>query len=141
MSPRTTFRTLDGKISAEIQPGQVLDLTRLASDPQAATVPRRTPRPPEPSIMEMAGNFTEAMVNWVAAGAPVISEADYDVRSAICEPCEYWSPTGNLWLGKCKAPGCGCTKLKRWLATEVCKHPQGSRWPALPALGNATAAA
>ena len=86
----------------------------------------------EPNAAEMAVNFTKAISHWITAGAPVVSQAQYDQRSAICGPCEYWAGEANLGLGKCKVPGCGCTKFKRWLATEVCKHPAGSKWPALP---------
>ena len=129
---RTIFRTLDGRITAEIPPGQVLDLSRVATaDHPEPLRPSRPPGAGEPSILEMPFTFAEAMVRWRAAGYPVIDEPDYDVRSATCDACEYWNPNGNLWLGKCKAPGCGCTKFKRWLATEVCKHPDGSKWPPL----------
>ncbi len=91
---------------------------------------RMPPRPVEPTLVELATNFTGAMAGWAKAGFKTVSRADYDARSAACEPCEYWDGQARLGLGKCKAPGCGCTAFKRWLATEVCKHPQGSRWPA-----------
>jgi hypothetical protein len=44
-------------------------------------------------------------------------------------PCEYYSSTGNLAMGECLAPGCGCTGLKVFVATAKCPHPKGSRWP------------
>lgn len=88
----------------------------------------RNALPPEPSLLEMAGNFTGAMAKWFAAGLPVVPEAEYKRRTDICDACSYWDPAGNFFMGKCKAPGCGCTTLKRWLATEQCKHPEGSRW-------------
>lgn len=74
----------------------------------------------EPSLLELASNFTTALTKWVKAGAPVVSEEVYRERSAICETCEYWKPESRFGLGKCSAPGCGCTKLKRWLSTEHC---------------------
>lgn len=80
----------------------------------------------EPSLLELAQNFTSALAKWVKAGAPVVSEEVYRERSAICDACEYWEPEARLGLGKCMAPGCGCTKLKRWLSTEHC--PMG-KWP------------
>lgn len=94
-------------------------------------VPGWTGDLPEPDAAEMAVNLGKAAVKWVAAGFPVVTQAQYDERSAICGPCEYWDGAANLRFGKCKAPGCGCTKFKRWLATEQCKHPQGSKWPAI----------
>lgn len=86
--------------------------------------------PPEPNAAEMAVNLATAAAAWAAAGFPVVPQAEYDARSVACAPCQYWDGRARLGLGKCKAPGCGCTKLKRWLATEKCKHPEGSRWPA-----------
>ncbi len=74
----------------------------------------------EPSPLELVSNFSTAMTVWVKAGAPVVSEEVYRERAAICDGCEYWQPEARLGLGKCSAPGCGCTKLKRWLATESC---------------------
>lgn len=83
----------------------------------------------EPTPAEMAVGVTQAAARWIAAGFPVVAQAEYDARSAACEPCPFWDGAARLGFGKCKAPGCGCTKLKRWLATEECKHPDGSRWP------------
>ena len=88
--------------------------------------------PPEPTMAELASNFGQAVAKWADAGLPVVSGEVYDERSAACTGCELWDATARLGLGKCNAPGCGCTKLKRWLATEQCKHPAGSRWPAVP---------
>lgn len=41
-------------------------------------------------------------------------------RKTICQACEFWRPRGNLYLGECTHPQCGCTRLKRGLATETC---------------------
>ena len=110
-------------------------LAEAAGVTTSAPVPAPEPPPPrieplEPTLAEMAGNFTVAVSGWIAAGAPVVSEAVYQARSAACGACELWDPDARFGLGKCKAPGCGCTKLKRWLATARCTHPDGSRWPA-----------
>lgn len=95
----------------------------------AVQVPAARPEPlPEPTPVEMAGNFAVAVSRWVAAGAPVVSAEVYAARAAACGGCELWDGAARLGLGKCRAPGCGCTSLKRWLATERCKHPAGSRW-------------
>lgn len=86
-------------------------------------------------MVELATNFAGAIAGWLAAGAPVVDQMTYDVRTAACEVCPYWDGKARLGLGKCRAPGCGCTSFKRWLATERCKHPEGSRWPALQTPG------
>ena len=93
------------------------------------TVTREFVLPPEPTIAELALNFGEAMERWTRAGFPTVSRAEYEARSAACEPCELWDGQARFGLGKCQAPGCGCTQFKRWLGTERCKHPAGSKWP------------
>lgn len=80
-----------------------------------------------PSVAELAQNFTQATLRWLKAGAPIVQEPVYASRSAICEACEAWDPAGWFGSGQCKAKGCGCTRFKRWLATETC--PRG-KWPA-----------
>lgn len=80
----------------------------------------------EPSIVELAQNFSIATTRWAAEGFPVVSEAVYAQRSAVCEECRFWDGAARLGLGKCKAPGCGCTRFKRWLATERCPE---KLWP------------
>jgi hypothetical protein len=139
----TRYRTLDGKLLAVVKAGETLDgnafhealaaggAAEAEQARQSARPQRRPAIPGEPDAMEMATNFGKAMGGWVAAGFPVVTQAQYDQRGTICEACSYWDGSANVGLGKCKAPGCGCTKFKRWLATETCKHPQGSRWPAL----------
>jgi hypothetical protein len=81
---------------------------------------------PEPTLAELAANFTGAMDRWATAGFPTVSAETYATRSAACEACEHWDGSARLGLGKCNAPGCGCTKLKRWLSTERCPL---QRWP------------
>lgn len=101
-----------------------LELTREHLDHTNTT----TSTPAEPTLAELAGNFAEAMQRWSAAGFPTVTRADFDARSAVCEPCEYWDGAARLGLGRCNVPGCGCTKLKRWLASEKCPK---DKWPAL----------
>lgn len=101
--------------------------------PQVVTIPA----PPtarggaaEPSTMELAANFAGAVGRWSAAGFPTVSAETYAARADACGACSFWDGKARLGLGKCRAPGCGCTGLKRWLTTETCPHPDGSRWPA-----------
>lgn len=88
----------------------------------------RKPEPTEPTLAELAGNFGAAMVRWSAAGFSTVTEQTYHGRAAACESCHFWDGSARLGLGICKAPGCGCTRFKRWLATERC--PLG-QWPAV----------
>lgn len=114
---------LGAEQTAETRPATVVRTVRVARKP--------LPVPAEPTVTEMATNFAGAMERWAAGGFKTASRDEYDVRSTICEPCEFWDGAARFGLGKCKAPGCGCTTFKRWLATEQCKHPQGSKWPAV----------
>ncbi len=128
------FITYDGTVSVTLEPGVVLDLDRL--NPAANPVPHQ-PAPPramieEPTLAELAANFTLATARWTAAGFPTVTAEQYAERAAICEPCEFWDGAARFGLGKCKSPGCGCTSFKRYWKTEQCKHPSGSKWPALP---------
>ena len=81
-----------------------------------------------PTILEKAKNVVSAGVDWVKAGMPLASEKEQARRKSICDACELWNAKGNLGLGECTAPGCGCTKAKLVLATSKCTHPSGSRW-------------
>ncbi|HSI82852.1 MAG: hypothetical protein ACAI35_24475 [Candidatus Methylacidiphilales bacterium] len=87
-------------------------------------------QPAEPTLGELATRFTTAVSAWVTAGMPVVSETEYQTRAAACTTCPLWDPAARLGLGRCNHSGCGCTKLKRWLATEKC--PAG-KWPTYPA--------
>ena len=87
------------------------------------------PQPPQ----ERASVFTKAqrlrveLTEWAKAGAPVASRETRKARTAVCNACAYWRPTGNWGLGECQYPGCGCTRAKRYLSTAKC--PAG-KWPA-----------
>lgn len=83
------------------------------------------PELPEPTIAELASNFAMATARWAAAGFVVVNPADYAARSAVCQACEFWDDSARLGLGKCRHTQCGCTRFKRWLATEKC--PMG-KW-------------
>lgn len=118
--------------------GDILDITE--ADYRALAARYAPPRPntkvasvdhandiPEPTNADLASNFAGAMVRWVKAGLPVVTRPEYQARASVCDACPHWDRAARLGLGKCSAPGCGCTSLKRWLATEKC--PLG-RWPA-----------
>ena len=61
------------------------------------------------------------IVKQAAQGGPIfVEEQEKQRRLAICRGCEYWNEGGNVGLGECKHPGCGCTRFKQGLATESC---------------------
>lgn len=65
-------------------------------------------------------HLRRALQRWQAAGRPLAPRAVRQARGAACRACPHWHPGGNLGLGECAAPGCGCTRAKWWLATEAC---------------------
>lgn len=79
-----------------------------------------TPTPEKASLATKAGRLLRAGRAWLKAGAPVTPPEVREARRALCDACDYFRPAGNLGLGKCTAPGCGCTRGKLWLATEKC---------------------
>ena len=49
-----------------------------------------------------------------------VNKEEKERRMNICNACNMWKPSGNLGMGECTHEKCGCTKLKRGLATEKC---------------------
>lgn len=82
----------------------------------------------EPTTAELAANFAGAMLRWSAGGFRTVSREQYGSRMAICSACAHWDGAARLGLGACRAPGCGCTRFKQWLATERCPL---NKWPAV----------
>lgn len=80
----------------------------------------------EPTVKELATNFLGAMHDWISKGLPIVTQRKYDERASICDTCEFWIPNARMGMGKCNHKGCGCTKFKRWLATEQCPE---KKWP------------
>lgn len=74
----------------------------------------------EPTIIEMAQNFGEAMKGWKAAGWKIVSPEVYAEIRKICDPCGFWDPKARLGLGKCNHRKCGCSIFKRWLLSSRC---------------------
>jgi hypothetical protein len=90
---------------------------------------RAAERPAPFTAMGLATNFAGAMVRWVKVGLPVVTAEQHAQRMAVCNACEHWDGASRLGLGTCKAPGCGCSQFKHWLATERCVK---NKWPQLP---------
>lgn len=82
---------------------------------------------PEPTVAELAQNFASALARWANAGFAVADQATHADRMAVCRACSHWEGGARLGLGACRAPGCGCTRFKHWLASEKC--PLG-KWSA-----------
>jgi hypothetical protein len=70
----------------------------------------------EPTLVELAANFTKATARWIKAGLPVATKAETKARKAICLICEHHRPDATFL----KCAKCGCSKVKLWLATERC---------------------
>lgn len=85
-------------------------------------LPRRNcPGSPEsPGLLTKAGRAAQEVTEWIKAGAPLVAPETRTARLAICQACEFYAATGNLGLGECQAPGCGCTRAKLSMATSKC---------------------
>jgi hypothetical protein len=81
------------------------------------------------AVIAKARRLKEELIFWGRKGFPIASDEIRAARESACSACKYYDPKGNLLLGECTAPGCGCTRFKWWLATSKCPHPNGSKWP------------
>ena len=84
------------------------------------------PSPERASLPQKARRLAMAAKRWAGSGFSLVGAVARLRRKRACKACDYWRPMGNLGMGECQAPGCGCTRLKRWLETERC--PLG-KWP------------
>jgi hypothetical protein len=84
------------------------------------------PNVPEPSLMDMMGNFIGASVYWASKGFPVASKELFEQRISICQRCEYFEAPAYFGGGKCKKCGC-CGAFKPWMETASCPD-QPKRW-------------
>ena len=98
----------------------------LGTPPPAAGVPALVPSGPspdplvDPTLPQLAANFAQATHRWAKAGFPRVKKRIYHARLATCRACPHWAEDARLGLGSCRHKGCGCTRLKLWLATERC---------------------
>jgi len=66
---------------------------------------------PKPTLTDMAGHFTKAMVKWAGKGFKTVSKDEYIKRRKICTDC----------AGGWRCPHCGCQIwAKAALITETC---------------------
>lgn len=79
-----------------------------------------------PTLADKAEHLAGAVVRVGKAllrGEPVrVPDEERDRRLAICRSCPggHWKKGGNLGLGECSHPQCGCTRFKHGWATEKC---------------------
>lgn len=95
---------------------------------RAAGLPELPP-PENTSLLTKIARAKQEIIAWNASGRPRASKQIRQARLAACRTCEYYNAKGNFLLGECRAPGCGCTRVKLFLLTAKCPHPAGSRWP------------
>jgi hypothetical protein len=88
--------------------------------PPAAAVAKPAPAPERVSVLTKLQRLRRELRVWAKAGAPMAPREIRQQRAAICAACTYWHATGNLGLGECRYPGCGCTRAKVALATSRC---------------------
>lgn len=85
-----------------------------------------------PKWVGLAELATRAVKEVRRAGLAQASREVLAAREAACAACRgqdglpLWDAKGNLGLGRCLAPGCGCTRFKRSLRDTKCVL---NRWP------------
>lgn len=105
-----------------LTPEQIESIRRKQS---AAESPiRPSDQQPAPSLLAKAKHITQASARIAKAAVQGerirVSPEERDRRLAICRACDLWNEGGNVGLGECKHPGCGCTRFKHGLANETC---------------------
>jgi len=80
-----------------------------------------------PALPTLAVRAMRETAQWLVKGAPLAPPDIRDRRLAICQQCPHWDPAAVLGTGRCKHPGCGCTKAKHLYATSRC--PMGQWLP------------
>lgn len=114
------YRTNDGLVTFTLGPdtpggAKVREKTVSSS---LATIPAT-----QPTLWTKAKRLRAELVTWRKAGYRIAPRQVRAERSAICTPCPFYSRTGNFGLGECRAPGCGCSRAKLWLASTRCPLP------------------
>lgn len=112
--------------------GYTLDQVRpciVAEDGDTITVDETHPKYPRargPSLAQKAVNLAAAAAQHVAAGLPMVDQAEIDRRFAICQRCEHYDGTA---CGQC---GCPVVRERSW-RSKLSWAEQGcpvGKWPA-----------
>ena len=107
---------------------------RAVNPPDVRPAVAAQPRFEHVGLLTKMQRLRRELGNWRRAGYPLTPRAERKRRDAICAACEYFNKGGNLGLGECLAPGCGCSRAKTLLATSRCPLPQ-PKWQAVPPSG------
>lgn len=81
-------------------------------------------KPVGPSLLRQAINLSKAIPAMINDGFRSVPDLVYNDRMRLCNSCEHWDEEGNLGLGKCNHPKCGCTRGKMKQASSEC--PMGN---------------
>lgn len=93
----------------------------VTADQDAEEVEQGVQRPSLVTKAKHAAQAGARIARAAAKGEPIKASAEErDRRLAICRACKFWDEGGNVGLGECQHPGCGCTRFKHGLITETC---------------------
>lgn len=79
--------------------------------------------PPVPiatKLSNLAGAAGRVVSSVVKRHAVFLTEEQKQERLSICRQCSFWNEKGNIGMGECRHPQCGCTRFKHGLSTETC---------------------
>jgi len=101
-----------------------------------AVHPAPMPAPEKAGLWLKLKRARRELAAWAKEGAELAPRSVRQARLAICAgskevaPCLYYHAAGNLGLGECQAPGCGCTRVKLALASSFCplNPPRWGTW-------------
>lgn len=79
---------------------------------------------PDIPIATKAAHLTKAigrvMRGKMKGVAVMVTPEEKERRLGICRECKFWNEHGNIGMGECRHPQCGCTRFKHGLSTEKC---------------------
>lgn len=81
---------------------------------------------PSVPIASKIAHLKNDLFTMARSGFKLVPRELRKARRAVCDTCDFWNPKGNLGLGECKYPKCGCTQIKT--AFNAMKCPIG-KWP------------
>lgn len=108
-------------------------LSGPAGTEKVPTAVSASPTPERAGLLTKAGRLRHELTTWAKAGMPLVPRAVRQERlQRGCQLCPYYNAVGNLGMGECKHPGCGCTRVKLALATSRCpaQPPKWAAWAA-----------
>jgi len=70
--------------------------------------------------MQQVKNLVKEAPAIIKSGFKQVPEEVYEKRLQLCRTCYFWKASGNLGMGKCEHPKCGCSKAKLKLQISAC---------------------